>query len=237
MRFTSTLKFQIVKRYKIKFLVIGLFSLFTASVILHFYPGKPSNEISFHGIPEEAERTLVQYSPDSSFKVIYDSVFHVWDIKSGEEINQFDLSACDSIFVGSVKYLAVHPTGNFMVIADQDGSISSWDTRKGNCMKASHQYGPDDFNLIEFTADGKFLFAIDYREATVDVLEWPDLNYLTTGYLGRYRNSFYWENRKGKLIFYFVEGNNHYEIEFPHLTNSGKPEFTKPKIVGKVKQN
>lgn len=176
-------------------------------------------------MPDSVDRTFVGFSNDSSLKIVYDSILHIWNCKTGTLIREFDLNSTDSIFVSGIRCLAVYPKGRFIVIIDDEGMMSAWDVRKGTCIR----FITDNFiwrcNYLEFSNDGRFLMSIDYREATVDMYGWPGLNYIATGSMGRYRNSFNWENRNGKLIFYYEGYDGNYKTVFPVKTSSGQLRF------------
>jgi len=177
-----------------------------------------------------ADSRFVEFSSDSSFKVVYDTMLHFWNCKSGIMTREFDPNESDSVFISKIKYIVIHPSGKFIVIIDEDGILSAWNVKKGSCLRTLNDASIWNCSHLEFSDDGKFLMSIDYAEATVDIYGWPKLNYLATGEMGRYRNSFNWENKNGKLIFYYKGYDGDYKTVFPVETPSGKFTFKKYRL-------
>ncbi len=175
--------------------------------------------------------SIEKYSPDSSFRVVYDSLVHVFNVKSGKKTAEFDLNRSAGTFFGRVTDLAIDAAGKKLVILSDENTLSSWDIPKGKCLLYNPEYTPSTCDWLEFTVDGKFLFLVSFREAFVDILRWPGLEYITTGNLGRYRNSFSWENQDGKLLFIYEEGEALVKITFPDETNADPLVFSLPQLV------
>jgi len=179
---------------------------------------------------DSTDNSLVEFSNDSSFKVVYDSMLHFWNCKTGIMTSEFDLMDSDLSSVGRIQYLAIHPSGRFIAIIDEDGILTAWNVKKGNCQRTATDDSFWRCSHLEFSDDGKYLMSIDYAEATVDIYGWPKLNFITTGEMGRYRNSFNWENKNGKLIFYYQDYDGDYKNVFPVKTSSGKLTFKKYRV-------
>ena len=78
---------------------------------------------------------------------------------------------------------------------------------------------------------------LEYSEVDVCILRWPDLKYLANCYMGTHRNSFWWENKKGKLIFYYNQGNFNYRTVFPANFHADTLCFSKAVLVDSVFKN
>jgi hypothetical protein len=77
---------------------------------------------------------------------------------------------------------------------------------------------------------------MEYSEPEVTLLQWPGLKELATAYMGRHRNSFWWENRKGKLVFFYNadDDKSYYRTEFPADFHSKKPGFSEPVLMDSI---
>lgn len=224
-----------MKNLKTKILFgTGLLFLIAAFILmlLNMYKpaGNPESSISEDSLPD----SVVKFSADSNFRVVCDSLVHVWNVNTGTKTGEFTLNGNDFTFFGKVQDLAIHPDGKKLVILSNENILSAWDIPSGKCLLNNTDYSPTECGTLDFTLNGQFLFLVSFREATVDILRWPDLQYITTGNLGRYRNSFSWENLDGKLVFVFEEGDCLFKIEFPDGSNAGSPEFTMPQMVSET---
>lgn len=91
-----------------------------------------------------------------------------------------------------------------------------------------------DEDYIEFSADGKFLMVINYGDVEVMIYQWPGLKRLATGYMGFHRNNFWWENKEGKLVFFYYEDKYTYRTEFPSDPKDDSLSFSEPVCIDSV---
>jgi WD40 repeat protein len=176
----------------------------------------------------ERQAPYLEYSPDSAYLVEADTVLHVWNVRTWKEINRFKFDTA------GIRQMAVHPSGKVLAIL-YDYSLVAWDLQKGEPGPENDVTDLFGYDLIAFSKDGRYLIAIDCADVTVEVYRWPGLKYLATGFLGIRRNSFRWENPRGKLVFYFEMDNHIFKTEFPADSSADPLTFTKEVMVDTMK--
>jgi WD40 repeat protein len=171
------------------------------------------------------------YSRDSIYKVVYDTIVRVWDTSSGEEINEFDVSVSGYREYPEIRQIELDPSGKFLAFLDNLNIIRVYNTFTGECEGADDYYYDEPVHIY-FSDDLKYFLVVDYREATVDILSCPGLDFITTGYMECCPSNFYWENRDGKLVFYYEEGDSLYKTVFPDYRYPDYLVFSEPVNVG-----
>jgi hypothetical protein len=208
----------------------------------HFYSedNNEDEETSF-----EDTIPTIEYLQDSTYKVVTDTIISVYNVKTGEKISSLSKP------YEPVKFMAMHPSGSHLLILDEY-SVNVYDLIKDNLANqdTTTDYEEDtttvwlddlssadvtDVDEIAFSTDGKYLFTIDYSETEVDLYKWPELSYITTEYMGIMRNSFWWENKHGKLVFFYHESKYTYRTEFPADSNADSLFFSEPVCIDSVR--
>jgi WD40 repeat protein len=225
---------------KPKYLVLGIsFALFAAGFLLgRFLPlhheekelSEDYSDFSDTGWDEP----FVEFSRDSTYKLVCDSMVHVWNKKTGVLLKEFWFTDSDTVFTGNIEYMAIHPSGKFMAMLDEDFSLTAWDLEKGLCVYSGSTYPLDQYQCIEFSDDGRYLLMVDYEDSMVDIYRWPGLEHLTTGELGTYRNDFNWKYLNGKVLFDYEIGDSIYRIIFPENEKADSLIFSAPVNVGRI---
>jgi WD40 repeat protein len=222
-----------IRKYYILF---GCISLAVIGILFVFAPQKPakSNELYDQYNMDGLDSTpYVQYCLDSTYKVVYDTLLHVWNIKTGKKINEFEIAIFERI-----KSVVMHPSGKYLVIQEEFGELSVWNIRRGTQLNISKNFDSGDCNYFEFVEHGKYLLAVDYKEAFVSILKWPGLEHIATGDMGDHRSCFTWEERNGQLVFYYDICHRYiYKTVFKERKHGNSAEFTKPLLVDSVEED
>ncbi|MBK7173742.1 MAG: WD40 repeat domain-containing protein [Bacteroidales bacterium] len=216
-------------------LVIGFVMVCLMAGILACRNHKPAPAPEITEAPmEENEEPYEIMSPDSNYRIVLDTMAHVWNVRSSEKVCDFYIHySAESLDMG-IKQLEFHPKSPIFLVLDNMNILSAYDYISGSCIEYNDEYY-EQRNHISFSEDGKYLLMVDYAESAVEMLQWPGLKYIATGYLGRYRNNFDWKEKNGLITFYYDEGDGQCKIEFPHRTKSGEIGFSEEEVVEKAK--
>jgi hypothetical protein len=228
-----------MKPHVSKYLTLtGLLVIIAAIILLslimlgHAHKSKISEEIS-ETVYSDQDESYVEFTGDSIYKIKYDTIVRVWDNRSGEKISQFNVYVSGCPKYPEVKQIELAPSGKYLAFLDYYNIVSVYNIFSGEC-EGFNDYYFDQSSHIYFSDDLKYFLMVDYREATVDVLQCPNLEYIATGNMGYYRNNFYWENINGKLVFYYEVVDSLYRTIFPDDGHSDSLVFSKPINVGEV---
>jgi WD40 repeat protein len=167
------------------------------------------------------------YSVDSIYKVVFDTMVRVWDVSSGEKINEFSVSVSGYHEYPKIRQMELDPSGKYLAFLDNLNIARVYNIFTGDC-EGVNEYYYDRSSHIYFSDDSKYFLVVDYREAEVDILSCPGLKYITTGNMGYYRSNFYWENQNGKLIFYYELVDSLFRTVFPDEGHGDSLVFRKP---------
>ncbi len=181
----------------------------------------------------EDDKIRVDFLLDSIYKIVIDTTIDIYEVKTNEKISSL------SMFYDPIRSMAMHPSGNCLVVLGEY-SFRIYDLQNDNRINKNsgaffnYDYSEvniTDMNYIEFSTDGKYLMVINWADVEVAIYNWPDLKLLTTENIGYYRNSFWWENRSGKLFFFFeYRGDKKftYQMVFPTDSQDEAHRFSKP---------
>lgn len=173
------------------------------------------------------------YSRDSIYKVVYDTIVRVWDTRSGEKINEFNVCVTGYNEYPDIRQIELDPSGKYLALLDNLDIISVFNICTGDCEGVNDYYYDEQIHIY-FSDDLKYFLVVDYREATVDILSCPGLDFITSGYMECCPSNFYWENRDGKLIFYYEAGDSLYKTVFPDDRYTDSLVFSEPVNVGLI---
>jgi hypothetical protein len=213
-------------------LLIGSIILTILAVAFFKHHHKPKNYSDSAFLAEESG-PRIDYFLDSTLKVVVDTLIDVYQVKTGKKISSMTINN------QSILSMAMHPSGSHLLVLDEY-ALHVYDLKKDNITNidttktwSDNFFGMDitDMDYIEFTEDGKYLMVIDYKEAEVMILQWPGLKELTSAYMGGHRNSFWWDNEHGKLVFYYKENEICYRTVFPSGSNVYRLHFSKPTVI------
>ncbi len=171
------------------------------------------------------------YSRDSIYKVVYDSIVRVWDISSGEKINEFNVSVSGYPEYPKIRQIELDLSAKYLAFLDNLNIVKVYNIFTSEC-EGVNEFYYDRSSHIYFSDDSKYFLVVDYREAEVDILSCPGLEYIATGYMGYYRSNFWWENQNGKLVFYYEVVDSLYKTFFPDDEHGDSLVFSKPVNVG-----
>lgn len=205
--------------------LIGLFVIICVHVVVFLKPFEKSDCDEYEEDSTEKIEPWVEYLQDSTYKVVIDTLITVYDAKTENIIKSYSLPS------GSIKSLAIHPSGSHLLIM-QDDSLLVFDLKKD--VSLVDVKGMDE---IYFSSDGRYLMTIYYRESKVELYQWPSLEFLTCEYMGLGWNRFWWRSQSGKLIFYYEENNYTYRTGFPSIINEDYPSFSVPECIDSIKVN
>jgi hypothetical protein len=180
-------------------------------------------------IPED-DKPWIEYFQDSTYKVCITKTIDVYKVKNGRKIKSIEKG------LDRVIAVAIHPSGNHLVVLDEN-YLSVYNLKKKGHKPILEKMVGQEYDYIDFSKDGKYLLVIDYKDVEVSIYRWPGLKYLATGYMGFYRNSFWWENHAGKLIFYYRENNYTYKTVFPANPRAPILRFSKEVVVDSIPEN
>ena len=192
--------------------------------------------------PDDGRISLEQHDPwidyllDSTYKIVADSQITIYKVKTGEKISSLSMPW------EPIRSMAIYPSASHLAVLGEY-TLQFYDLKKDDVSNedTTATWSSDapeldvyDKDAIEFSDDGKFLLVIDYQEADVTIFNWPELKELTTENMGGYRNSFYWENKNGQLIFYYEVyrgGKAYYRTRFPADLKADSLYFSKPDLI------
>jgi hypothetical protein len=184
-------------------------------------------------IEQDSGYCYVEFTPDSLYRIEYDSVVRVIDARSGKQIREFEVWVNRYPDNPWLKEMLPDPTGKYLAFLDSRNIVSIYNIITGEC-EGSNDYYFEGNHHIFFSDDGKYLLMVDYREPSVDILHCPDLGYIASSGLGYYRNNIRWEQRNGKLIFYFEVVDSLFKTIFPDDGHGDSLVFGKPEGVDKT---
>lgn len=226
------------------FHLIGLFMILCLhSLIFLKHHGREYRHFYTNDYYEEAETYFedtiprIEYLQDSTYKIVTDTIITIYKVKTCEKISTLPM------FNEPIRSMAIHPSGRYLAVLGEY-YLEVYDLIRDNLANTSttmdlsdNNPGLDvvDMDYIEFSADGKYIMVIEYGDVVVKVYQWPGLKYLDTGYMGFRRNSFWWENHGGKLVFFYNENKYTYRTEFPSDSTEEFPSFSEPVCIDSVR--
>ncbi|MCX6278017.1 MAG: hypothetical protein NT004_07955 [Bacteroidetes bacterium] len=211
-----------------------LITIFAVVLIKPFHKDKDYPDEAL--ISAEYKDPWIDYLLDSTYKIVADSQITIYKVKTGEKISSLSMPW------EPIRSMAMHPSASHLAVLGEY-TLQFYDLKKDDVSNedTTATWSSDapeldvyDKDAIEFSDDGKFLLVIDYQEADVTIFIWPELKELTTENMGGYRNSFYWENKNGQLIFYYEVyrgGKAYYRTRFPADPKADSLYFSKPDLI------
>ena len=178
----------------------------------------------------------IDYTPDSLYKIEYDTIVRVSDTRSGNTINEFHVSLSTYPEYPFLRQMEIDPFGKYIAFLDNLNNVSVYNNFTGECEEVNDYYF-DQSSHIYFSDDSKYFLVVDFREAEVDILSCPRLEFIASGSMGYYRSNFWWENQIGKLVFYYEVVDSLYKTVFPDDEYSDSLVFSEPVNVGKIVSN
>ncbi len=169
----------------------------------------------------------IGFTPDSLYRIEYDTIVSVIDTRSGKTINVFHVycNACPEY--PFLRQMEIDPSGKYIAFLDNLNIISIFNIFTGES-EGFNDYYYDGSHHVYFSEDSKYVLMIDFREATVDILRCPGLEFIAEANMGYYRSHFYWENINGRLFFYFEVGDSLFKTVFPEDGHGDSLVFSKP---------
>jgi len=191
----------------------------------------PQAYLYFHGQNHEDYYTV--YTPDSLYYIEYDTIVRVIDSKTGIIKNEFNVYLSTWPEYPFLRQIEVDHSGKYIAFLDNLNIAHIYNLITGEC-EGVNDYYFDGSHHIYFSDDSKYFLMVDYREATVDILSCPGLEFIADANMGFYRSYFYWENKNGKLVFYYEVVDSLYKTVFPDDGHGDSLVFGKPVAIGKV---
>lgn len=173
----------------------------------------------------------IDYTRDSLYKIEYDTIVRVSDTRSGKTINEFHVSLSTYPEYPFLRQMEIDPSGKYLAFLDNLNIVSVYNIITGEC-EGFNDYYFDQLSHIYFSDDSRYFLIVDFREAEVNVLSCPGLEFISSGSMGYYRSNFWWENQNGKLVFYYEVVDSLYKTVFPDDGTGDSLVFSKPVAVG-----
>ena len=175
----------------------------------------------------------IGFTPDSLYRIEYDTIVRVIDKRTVKTINEFHVSLSTYPEYPFLRQMEIDPSGKYVAFLDNLNIVRVYNIFTGEC-EGVNDYYYDGSRHIYFSDDSNYLLMADYREATVDILSCPGLEFIADANMGFYRSYFYWENKNGKLVFYYEVVDSLYKTVFPEEGHGDSLVFSKPVTIGKV---
>ena len=169
----------------------------------------------------------IDYTRDSLYKIEYDTIVRVSDTRSGKTINEFYVSLSTCPEYPYLRQMEIDPSGKYLAFLDNLNIVRVYNIFTGEC-EGVNDYYFDQSSHIYFSDDPRYFLIVDFREAEVDILSCPRLEFIASGSMGFYRSNFWWENQKGKLVFYYEVADSLYKTVFPDDGHGDSLVFSKP---------
>jgi len=190
-------------------------------------------QIGFYSKDKDSTDLCIDYTHDSLYKIEYDTIVRVSDTKLGETINEFYVSLSTWPEYPYLRQMEIDPTGKYLAFLDNLNIASVYNIFTGEC-EGVNDYYFDQSSHIYFSDDSRYFLIVDFREAEVDILSCPGLEFIASGSMGYYRSNFWWENLNGILVFYYEDVDSLYKTIFPEGEHGDSLVFSKPVNVGLI---
>ena len=218
--------------------LIGLHVLVTTGILfILFRPDHSAKIESAEEVYEPSfsgwEESYSGFTSDSIYMIDFGTVVRVWDTRSGENISEFDVSISGYPEYPEIRQVELDPSNKYLALLDNLNIVRIYNIFTGEC-EGVNDYFFDQSRSIYFSDDSRYLLFVDFREAEVDILSCPGLENIATGYMGFYRNNFYWENHDGKLVFHYEVVDSLYKTVFPDDGHGDSLVFSEPVNVSKI---
>lgn len=174
-----------------------------------------------------SDNLITTFTSDSLFRIECDTIARVIDNRSGKTVNEFPVYSSWFKQFPAIKQIEIDPSDKYLAVLDNYNLLSLYDLFSGE-LEGFTDYYYEGSHHVYFSDDNRFVLIVDYREATVDILRCPDLEFIADADMGFYRTCFFWENKNGKLIFYYESGDNQYMTLFPDDRFPDSLCFTEP---------
>ena len=175
----------------------------------------------------------IEYTRDSLYKIEYDTIVRVSDTRSCKTVNEFYVSLSTFPEYPFLRQMEIDPSGKYLAFLDNMNIVRVYNIFTGECEGVNDCYF-DQSSHIYFSDYSRYFLIIDFREAEVDILSCPWLEYIASGYMGYYRSNFWWENQNGRLVFYYEVVDSLFKTVFPDDRHPDSLVFSEPVNVGKM---
>jgi hypothetical protein len=178
----------------------------------------------------------IGFTPDSLYRIEFDTIVSVIDTRSGRTINVFHVFCTTYPEYPFLRQMEIDPSGKYIAFLDNLNIVRVYNIFTGEC-EGVNDYYFDGSHHIYFSDDSKYFLMVDYREATIDILRCPGLEFIADANMGFYRSYFYWENKNGRLVFYYEVGDSLYKTVFPDDGHGDSLLFSEPGLVLRTANN
>jgi hypothetical protein len=192
-----------------------------------------TSQIDRYSKNQDSMDLYIDYTPDSLYKIEYDTIVRVSYKKSGKIINEFNVSQSNYPEYPFLRQMEIDPSGKYLAFLDNLNIVRVYNIFTGEC-EGVNDYYFDRSSHIYFSDDSRYFLIVDFREAEVDILSCPRLEFIASGSMGYYRSNFWWENQNGKLVFYYEVVDSLYKTVFPDDGHGDSLVFSKPVAIDKV---
>ncbi len=119
----------------------------------------------------------IDYTPDSLYKIEYDTIVRVSDTRSGKTIIEFHVSPSTYPEYPFLRQMEIDPSGKYIAFLDNLNIVRVYNIFTGEC-EGVNDYYFDQSSHIYFSDDSRYFLIVDYREAEVDILSCPRLEFI-----------------------------------------------------------
>jgi hypothetical protein len=211
-------------------IITGL--LIITTLLRGLFSKDKTSQVDLYAKWQNTADLYIGYTLDSLYKIEYDTIVRVSDTRSGKTINEFHVYLSTFSEYPFLRQMEIDPSGKYLAFLDNLNIVRVYNIFTGEC-EGVNDYYFDQSSHIFFSDDLKYILMVDFSEATVDILSCPDLKNIASANMGYYRSNFYWENKDGKLVFYYEVVDSLFKTVFPDNGHSDSPVFSKPVYVDK----
>jgi hypothetical protein len=216
--------------------VVVVAGLIITILIRDLFSNDKISQIDLYSKDHDSMDLYIDYTPDSLYKIEYDTIVRVSDTRSGKTVNEFHVSLSTFPEYPFLRQMAIDPTGKYLAFLDNLNIVSVYNIFSGEC-EGVNDYYFDQSSHIYFSDDSRYFLIVDFREAEVDILSCPRLEFIASRSMGFYRSNFWWENQNGKLVFYFEVVDSLYKTVFPDDGHGDSLVFSEPGLVFRASNN
>ena len=180
--------------------VVVITVLIIIFIIKEIFSKDKTSQLDFYSNWKNSANLYTEFTRDTLYKIEYDTIVRVSDTKSGKTINEFYVSLSTWPEYPYLRQMEIDPTGKYLAFLDNLNIVRVYNIFTGEC-EGVNDYYFDQSSHIYFSDDSRYFLIVDFREAEVDILSCPRLEFIASGSMGYYRSNFWWENQNGKLVF------------------------------------
>ena len=217
-------------------LVIVIAGFLITILKIKLYPKDKTSQADLYSEWVNLQELYIGFTPDSLYRIEYDTIVRVIDKRTVKTINEFHVSLSTYPEYPFLRQMEIDPSGKYVAFLDNLNIAHIYNIFTGEC-EGVNDYYFDGSHHIYFSDDSKYFLMVDYREATVDILSCPGLEFIADANMGFYRSYFYWENKNGKLVFYYEVVDSLYKTVFPDDGHGDSLVFSEPGLVFRAANN